>query len=250
LSLYREAVFIKHRLTLASPAAKRELHVTVRVVALAIACIAVDLVDANAFEPPCDERRPHSSVERDEPWVRANERAERAGRGRNHRALAGHLRHGCLVAEASKRGADAAQCSLEPLRGTKLSMPGELSTERDPDLVQAVAASAVGQDIDNKADQLLITTLRKLDRRQFWSHAVGLGRSPGARARSSCPPFERGNQETRLREPLEAATGNVAVDPLGGGDLVGRYRLRLGTGEEERLAKFAIADRVKSTHHF
>jgi hypothetical protein len=39
-------------------------HATVRIVALATACIAGDLVDADAFERSGDERCPHSPVER------------------------------------------------------------------------------------------------------------------------------------------------------------------------------------------
>ena len=45
------------------PRAEREQDAAVRVVALAIGCIAVDLIDVPAFECPCDERGPHSSVE-------------------------------------------------------------------------------------------------------------------------------------------------------------------------------------------
>src|SRR5436309_332237 len=63
-------------------------------------------------------------------------------------------------------------------------------------------------------------------------------------------PLDRGNQEPRFCEPLESAAGDVAVNLLGGGDLVGRHRHRLRTGEQERLAKLAIADQVKAMHHF
>ena len=167
-----------------------------------------------------------------------------------HGPLAAHPRDGCLVAEPSESGADAVQCGSERLRGTKSRLAGEFSAERDPDLVQTVAARSFGQGVDNEADQLLVAALRELDRRQLGSDPVGLGRSPGAGARASRPPLERGNQKTRFREPLEATAGDVAVNSLGGGEVVGRHRLRLGTGEEERLAKLAIADRVKPLHHF
>ena len=113
-----------------------------------------------------------------------------------------------------------------------------------------LAARAFGQDVNDEADQLLVAALRKFDRRQLWSDTVGLGRPPRARARASRPPLERGNQKTRVREPLESTTGDVAVDPLGGGHLVRRHGQRLRTGEEERLAELAITDRIKPMHHF
>src|SRR5207237_7025103 len=97
--------------------------------------IAVDLSDVRAFERPCDERRPHSSVERGQPWVRANERAKRARRGRDHSALFAHLRDRYLVTEASESGTDPAQCSSERLHRTKSRLASEFSPERDADFV-------------------------------------------------------------------------------------------------------------------
>ena len=123
-------------------------------------------------------------------------------------------------------------------------------TERDADLAQTVATSAFGQGIGDEADQLLVAALWELDRRQLWSDTVGLRRPPCAGARASRPSLERGNQKTRFREPLESTAGDVSVDPLRGGHLVRRHRQRLRTGEEERLAKLAIADRLKPMHHF
>jgi hypothetical protein len=127
---------------------------------------------------------------------------------------------------------------------------GEFSTERDPDLAQTVAAPALGQGIDDEADQLLVPALRKFDRRQLWSDTVGLRRPPGAGARASRPTLERDNQKTRVHEPLESTAGDIAVDPLRGGHLVRRHGKRLRAGEEERLAQLAITDRIKPMHHF
>ena len=166
-----------------------------------------------------------------------------------HGPLAAHPRDGCLVAEPSESGADAVQCGSERLRGTKSRLAGEFSAERDPDLVQTVAARSFGQGVDNEADQLLVAALRELDRRQLGRDPVGLGRSPGAGARASRPPLERGNQETRLREPFESATGDIAVNLQSRGDIVGGHRQRPHACEEERLAKIAISDCVEPMHH-
>src|SRR5438105_4361496 len=249
--LYTATMYLSSiRVGASPPVAEREQDAAVSIVAVAIGCIAADFVDGGACECSCKQRRPHAPVELGEPRPRTNERAQRAGRGRNHRALAGHLRDGCLVAEPTERGADTSERCSETLRRTKPRLASEFSTERDTDLAQTVAAPACGQGIDDEADQLLVAALRKFDRRHLWSDTVGLGRPPCARARASRPPLERGNQKTRFRQPLEPTTGNVAVNPLRGGDLVGCHRQRLRTGEAERLAQLAITDRIKPMHHF
>src|SRR5439155_15551639 len=75
------------RVAAGPPVAEREQDAAVGIVALAIGCIAADFVDRGACECSCEERRPHAPVELGEAWPRTNERAERAGRGRDHRAL-------------------------------------------------------------------------------------------------------------------------------------------------------------------
>src|SRR5205807_8351418 len=107
------------------PVAEREEDAAVGIVALAIGCIAADLVDGGACECSCKKRRPHAPVELGEPRPRTNERAERAGRGRDHGALVGHLRDGCLVAEDPERGADTSERCSETLCRTKSCLAGE-----------------------------------------------------------------------------------------------------------------------------
>jgi len=137
-----------------------------------------------------------------------------------------------------------------PSTSTAPRLTSEFSTERDTDLTQTLAAGTCGQGIGDEADQLLVAPCGELDRRQLWSDTVGLGRTPRAWARPSRPPLERGKQETHLRQPLESAAGDVAVDPLRGGNLVRRHRQRLRSRIEERLAQLLIADRVEAVHHF
>src|SRR5207237_4210878 len=151
------------RVAAGPPVAEREQDAAVGIVALAIGCIAADFVDGGACECSCKERRPHAPVELGEPWPRTNERAQRAGRGRDHRALVGHLRDGCLVAEPTERGADTSERCSEPLCRTKPRLASEFSTERDPDLAQTLAAPAFGQGIGDEADQLLVAPCGELD---------------------------------------------------------------------------------------
>src|SRR5436190_13916749 len=107
------------RMAARPPVAEREQDAAVGIVALAIGCIAADFVDGRACECSGKERRPHAPVELGEPWPRTNERAQRAGRGRDHRALVSHLRDGCLVAERPQRGADTSERCSETLCRTK-----------------------------------------------------------------------------------------------------------------------------------
>src|SRR2546429_1440978 len=150
------------RVAAGPPVAEREQDAAVGIVALAVGCIAADFVDGRACECSGKERRPHAPVELGEPWPRTNERAQRAGRGRDHRALVGHLRDGCLVAEATERGADTSERCSETLSRTKPRLASEFSTERDTDLAQAVAAPAFGQGIANEADQRLVAAVGEL----------------------------------------------------------------------------------------
>src|SRR5207253_1768443 len=117
------------RVAAGPPVAEREQDAAVGIVALAIGCIAGDLVDGGACECSCEKRRPHSPVELGQPWPRTNERAEWAGRGRDQGALVGYLRDGCLVAEAAERGADTSERCSETLCRTKSRLAGEFSTE-------------------------------------------------------------------------------------------------------------------------
>jgi hypothetical protein len=237
-------------LGLASASSQYQQDAAVGIVALTTGCVAADLGDRGACECACDKRRPHAPIELGQPWLRTNERAERTGRGRDHRPLASDLRHRCLVAEAAERGADTPERSSQTLSRTKSRLAGQFSTERDPDLAQAHAASSFGQGIDDEADQLLVAAFRELDRGELRRDSVGLGRSTGARAGASRPPLERANQQARVRQPLQSPARDVAVDPLGGGDVICRYGQRLRTRVEERLAQLLIADRVKSMYHF
>src|SRR5947207_783965 len=170
-----------------APVAEREQDAAIGIVALAIGCIAADFVDRGACERSCEKRRPHAPVELGEPGPRTNERAKRAGRGRDHRALASYLRDGRLVAEPTERGADTSERCSETLSRTKPRLASEFSTERDTDLTQTLGAGTCGQGIGDEADQLLVAPCGELDRRQLWSDTVGLGRTPRARARPSRP---------------------------------------------------------------
>ena len=74
---------------------------------------------------------------------------------------------------------------------------------------------------------------------------------PRARRRpgTSCSTFERAEQEACVRESLEATAGDVAVDSVSSGEVVGGHRQRLRPREEERLAKLPIAYRLKPMSH-
>ncbi len=160
-----------------------------------------------------------------------NKRAQRAGGGRDHRTVAGQLSQGRLIAEAPESGADAGQRSPERLRGTNSTFTSELSTERDPDLVQTFAAPVLGQRIDSEPDQLFVAAFGEFDRAELRSHPIGLGRPSRTRTGSSRSPFEGSNQETRFGEPFESAPCHVAMNPMGGSHLVRRHRQLLRTRE-------------------
>jgi hypothetical protein len=234
----------------ASESSQREQHAAVGIVALAVGCVAADLVDPGACECSYDKRCPHAPVEFSEPRLGADERAERAGRGRDHRAVAAYLGYGCLVAEAAERSADTFERGSQPLSRTKSRLAGEFLTEGGADLAQAHVASSFGQGIDNQADQLLVAALWKLERGELRRDSIRLGRPSGAGAGVSRPPLERANQQARVREPLESAAGDVAVNPLGGGDVICRHGQRLPARVEQRLAQPLIANRVEPMHHF
>jgi hypothetical protein len=180
----------------------------------------------------------------------ADERAERAGRGRDLGTVAGYLGYGGLVAEAAEGDANMIERGSQTLSRTKSRLAGEFSTEPDPDLAQAIAARSFGQGIDDQADQLLVAAPWKLERGQFRCDSIRLRRPSGAGAGTSRPPLERAKQQPRVREPLEPGAGNVAVDTVGSGDFVRRNGQRLRTRVEKRLAQLLIADRVKPVHHF
>src|SRR5207248_2166879 len=74
-------------------------------------------------------------------------------------------------------------------------------------------------------------------------------RPPGPWAGTSCSTFERAEQEACVRESLEATAGDVAVDSVSSGEVVGGHRQRLRPREEERLAKLPIAYRLKPMSH-
>src|SRR5205807_2344925 len=209
---------------------QRHEHAAVRIV-LAALCVAGDLGDVAALECLRDESRPHRAVELGQARLRPNEWAEWAGRGSDHRVLVRDLGDGSLIAETAERGARASHRRAEVLRRTDSRLAGELSTERGADRANAIAARALGQGIDDKPDQLLIATLRELDRGELRRDSIGLCRPPGTGARASGPALERGNQQARLCKPLESATGDVAVYLLPAGELVGGYRGLPRTGE-------------------
>src|SRR4051812_5547255 len=164
--------------------------------------------------------------------------------------VAGQLRHGRLIAEGPESGADTGQRSPERLRGTNSTVASELSTEGDPDLVQALAAPVLGQRIDSQPDQLFVAALGEFDGAQLGSHPIGLGRPSRPRPGSSRSPFEGSNQEPRVGEPLESASCDVSMNPMGGSHLVRCHRQLLRTREQERLAKLPIPKYVKPMHHF
>jgi hypothetical protein len=83
----------------ASVSSQRQEYTAVEIVAPATRCVAADLVDAGTCECSGEKRSPHASVELGELRPRSNERAERAGRGRDHGTVAGHLRDGRLIPE-------------------------------------------------------------------------------------------------------------------------------------------------------
>src|SRR3954467_4833324 len=184
----------------------REQDATITVLAPAPAGIAADLYDGGAFERTREERRPHSAVDRAELRVCPDKRAQRAGGGRDHRAVTGYLRDGRLIAEVPQSGANTGQGSPERLCGTDSTLASELSTESDPDLVQALAAPVPGERIDSERDQLLVAAPGEFDGAQLRSHTIGLGRPPRSRPGSSGSPFEGGNQEPRSGEPLESTS--------------------------------------------
>jgi hypothetical protein len=79
---------------------------------------------------------------------------------------------------------------------------------------------------------------------------VSLGSAPNRDSRVADPsvvdpPIRRSGDGG-----LEATAGDVTVDPLDGGELVGGHRQGLGTREQERLAKLAITDGLEPKHHF
>jgi hypothetical protein len=161
--------------------------------------------------------------------VPSNNRKARNGSGCNSRQV--QVSHGRLIAEAPESGANAGQRSPERLHGTNSTFARELSTERDPDFVQALAAPVLGQRVDSEPDQLFVAALGEFDRAQLGSHPIGLGRPSRSWTGSSRSPLEGSNEETRFGEPLESAPCDVAMNLLGGSHLVRRHRQFLRTGE-------------------
>src|SRR3954468_5327512 len=249
-SLYREAVLLSLGIPAHCAAKDREQDATITVLAPAPAGIAADLYDGGAFERTREERRPHSAVDRAELRVCPDKRAQRAGGGRDHRAVTGYLRDGRLIAEVPQSGANTGKGSPERLCGPASTLASELSTESDPDLVQALAAPVPGERIDSERDQLLVAAPGEFDGAQLRSHTIGLGRPPRSRPGSSGSPFEGGNQEPRSGEPLESTSCDVSMNLMGGSHLVRCHRQLLCTREQERLAKSPIPECVEPMHHF
>jgi hypothetical protein len=155
-----------------------------------------------------------------------------------------------LVAETAERGADTLDGGTEGLARTESRLPRQLASELDSHLAEATEATALGQGVGHEVEEPFVVALGELERGQLGCHSVGLCRPSRTWAGPPCAPLEGGNQEPGFGEALEPAAGDVAMDLVGGRDLVGRDGQRLRAGEEERLPEVSVADRVELVHHF
>jgi hypothetical protein len=108
------------------------------------------------------------------------------------------------------------------------------ATVRRSDLAQPACAR---HRIYEQREQLFVAPSRQLERVELRRDGVGLRGSSGAGAGASGAPLEARDEQARAREPFEPSARNVAVNSRGGRKLVGGYRLRLPTCEQQRFAE-------------
>src|SRR5581483_10464206 len=116
------------------------------------------------------------------------------------------------------------------------------------DLVQPLRAAARRQRVDHQPEQRLVAASRKLDRLERRRDGIRLRRPARARPGAARPPLEARLEKSRLDEPLEPRSRDVAMYALRGGQLVGRYCTIAASRIEERGPQVRVADSSELVH--
>jgi hypothetical protein len=96
---------------------------------------------------------------------------------------------------------------------------------------------------DEEPDQVRQSPIRKLDGFELRRNTVDLGRPPRPGPASAAGALETDVEESGFRESIEAASGDVAMNPECRSSLVGGERVPSRARVEKDPAKLAIASR-------
>jgi hypothetical protein len=151
-----------------------------------------------------------------------------------------------VKAERSERIAHSLEAVAYARRGLQGGCCGEAAPEILARFAQRLFSRAGGQLPDEEADQLGEPPVGELDALELGRDAVHLRRASGTGAAPAAWALERDGEESRFREPVETAPGDVAVNAECHCDVVRGQRLAPTARVEENPAKLGIAGRCEA----
>jgi hypothetical protein len=208
--------------------------------------LALDEGGVEAAHTPLDETRPHASV--DSAGIRPlhDQRPQWARGGLQNRRVALERAHGGLKAERSERVTNALQPCADASLGLQTGGRSEAAPEILSRFAEGLLSAARGKLADQEADQFCEPAIGELNCFQFGRDPVDVCRAPGAGSTATAAPLRRDREEAGLREPVETAARDVAVDAERERDLVSGKRVVLGARVEKYPAKLGIAGRCEA----
>jgi hypothetical protein len=207
--------------------------------------LTLNAVGADAANAPLDETSPHSVIDGVRIAPPDNERTQRAGGALEDRGIALERPHRSVKAEGCERVTHPVEAGANVAR----SLQTGLGAHRAAEILARFSKCSrptVGGNLPNQdADQVRQPPVWKLDSFELGRDAVDLGRASGSGPALATKTLQRHSEKSGLRQTIEAAAGNVAVDAQNGGDLGRGKRIALAARVEEHPAKLGIASRCK-----
>jgi hypothetical protein len=182
-------------------------------------------------------------------WSPDDERSERTRRRIEDRTVIRDGFHGGLEPERSKRIAQSLQPNPNMHRRSQTGGSGKCSPEVFARLAKCLRAASGGDFIDEESDKIREPAVGEFDPFEFRFDAVDLGRASGTWSGPAAGPLVCNRKETGLRQPVQAATGDIAVHAEGICGVRSRKRAAASTRIQQKRPQMWITRRGKTFEH-
>jgi hypothetical protein len=225
---------------------EREQDRARRVAGQALRGLTFDAVGADAAHAALDQTRPHASVDAARLRPLHDERSQRAGGSLQDRRVALERPQRCLETEGCECGTHAFEACPDACRCFQPGRVRKTAPKLLARLSERLLSASSRKLPDQEADQVRQPPVGKLDPFQFGRDAIDLRRTSGAGPDPSTATLKCDCEKAGLRQAIQAAPCDVAMDAEGRRSLGGRKRIALGARVQKDAAELGIARRCEA----